>query len=216
MHSPICTEVGDLNEALYGSFLPVPSHDAFQMLRSQNTHARKPRGLLLRRRDALSSTKVESASNSVSPITAIVLSRFDLYNDCHVDPLIATQIGSHYHFIETNSALVFDRGRAYGKRLDIAAGTAVRFEPGDKKTVTLVAIAAIKSSLEEIYLPLAHTTQQGQTELSMSLSRRALVIKRSLLHSNWFRTRRSPERHTFRCLALLSAIGQTRRHCSMD
>ena len=50
------------------------------------------------------------------------------------------QIGSHYHFIETNAALSFDRGRAYGKRLDIPAGTAVRFEPGDSKTVTLCTI----------------------------------------------------------------------------
>jgi urease len=50
------------------------------------------------------------------------------------------QIGSHYHFIETNAALSFDRGRAYGKRLDIPAGTAVRFEPGDIKTVTLCTI----------------------------------------------------------------------------
>ncbi len=51
------------------------------------------------------------------------------------------QVGSHYHFIETNAALKFDRGKAYGKRLDIPAGTAVRFEPGDTKTVTLVDIA---------------------------------------------------------------------------
>ena len=51
------------------------------------------------------------------------------------------QVGSHYHFIETNPALKFDRQAAYGKRLDIPAGTAVRFEPGDTKTVTLVEIA---------------------------------------------------------------------------
>jgi urease beta subunit len=51
------------------------------------------------------------------------------------------QVGSHYHFIETNPSLRFDRARAYGKRLDIPAGTAVRFEPGDTKTVTLVEIA---------------------------------------------------------------------------
>jgi urease len=50
------------------------------------------------------------------------------------------QIGSHYHFIETNAALSFDRSLAYGKRLDISAGTAVRFEPGDNKTVTLCTI----------------------------------------------------------------------------
>ena len=46
------------------------------------------------------------------------------------------QVGSHYHFIETNPALRFDRAEAYGKRLDIPAGTAVRFEPGETKTVT--------------------------------------------------------------------------------
>ncbi|KAI9844429.1 MAG: Urease, partial [Pleopsidium flavum] len=50
------------------------------------------------------------------------------------------QVGSHYHFIETNPQLDFDRLKAYGHRLDIAAGTSIRFEPGDKKTVTLVEI----------------------------------------------------------------------------
>ena len=48
------------------------------------------------------------------------------------------QVGSHYHFFETNEALKFDRKRAKGMRIDIAAGTAVRFEPGQRKEVTLV------------------------------------------------------------------------------
>ncbi|HET6607817.1 MAG TPA: urease subunit beta [Rhodopila sp.] len=48
------------------------------------------------------------------------------------------QVGSHYHFAETNQALSFDRKAAYGQRLDIAAGTAVRFEPGQTREVTLV------------------------------------------------------------------------------
>ena len=48
------------------------------------------------------------------------------------------QVGSHYHFAETNSALVFDRATAQGMRLNIAAGTAVRFEPGQQRTVELV------------------------------------------------------------------------------
>ena len=48
------------------------------------------------------------------------------------------QVGSHYHFAETNPALQFDRAVARGQRLDIAAGTAVRFEPGQSRTVTLV------------------------------------------------------------------------------
>jgi urease subunit beta len=50
------------------------------------------------------------------------------------------QVGSHYHFFETNSALAFDRAKARGMRLDIAAGTAVRFEPGQSRQVTLVAL----------------------------------------------------------------------------
>jgi urease subunit beta len=48
------------------------------------------------------------------------------------------QVGSHYHFAETNKALSFDRSQARGQRLDIAAGTAVRFEPGQTREVTLI------------------------------------------------------------------------------
>lgn len=51
------------------------------------------------------------------------------------------QVGSHYHFFEVNRALVFDRPAAYGMRLNIAAGTAIRFEPGDAKEVPLVSLA---------------------------------------------------------------------------
>jgi urease subunit beta len=51
------------------------------------------------------------------------------------------QVGSHYHFFEVNSQLDFDRDAAYGMRLDIAAGTAIRFEPGEEKEVPLVAFA---------------------------------------------------------------------------
>jgi len=51
------------------------------------------------------------------------------------------QVGSHYHFFETNEALSFDRALTYGFRLNIASGTAVRFEPGQTRTVQLVALA---------------------------------------------------------------------------
>ncbi|MBK1681255.1 urease subunit beta [Rhodocyclus tenuis] len=54
------------------------------------------------------------------------------------------QVGSHYHFFETNAALAFDRDAARGYRLDIAAGTAVRFEPGQTRTVQLVALAGLR------------------------------------------------------------------------
>jgi urease subunit beta len=55
------------------------------------------------------------------------------------------QVGSHYHFFETNPALKFDRAKARGMRLDIAAGTAVRFEPGQSREVTLVAVAGART-----------------------------------------------------------------------
>jgi urease subunit beta len=51
------------------------------------------------------------------------------------------QVGSHFHFFEVNAALQFDRERAFGMRLNIPSGVAVRFEPGDEKTVTLTEIA---------------------------------------------------------------------------
>ena len=54
------------------------------------------------------------------------------------------QVGSHYHFAETNAALLFDRQAARGMRLNIASGTAVRFEPGQERTVTLVAYAGAR------------------------------------------------------------------------
>ncbi|MBI3430987.1 MAG: urease subunit beta [Hydrogenophilales bacterium] len=54
------------------------------------------------------------------------------------------QVGSHYHFYETNAALAFDREQARGMRLNIAAGTAVRFEPGQTRTVELVAYAGAR------------------------------------------------------------------------
>ena len=54
------------------------------------------------------------------------------------------QVGSHYHFFETNEALSFDRDKARGMRLDIAAGTAVRFEPGQRREVTLVPYGGLR------------------------------------------------------------------------
>jgi urease subunit beta len=54
------------------------------------------------------------------------------------------QVGSHYHFFETNEALKFDRSKAYGRRLNIAAGTAVRFEPGQSRTVELVGLTGLR------------------------------------------------------------------------
>jgi urease subunit beta len=57
------------------------------------------------------------------------------------------QVGSHYHFFETNPALSFDRAAARGRRLDIASGTAVRFEPGQSREVQLVALAGARIAI---------------------------------------------------------------------
>lgn len=54
------------------------------------------------------------------------------------------QVGSHFHFYEVNCGLKFEREKSYGKRLDIPAGTAVRFEPGDEKEVNLIDIAGVR------------------------------------------------------------------------
>ena len=56
------------------------------------------------------------------------------------------QVGSHYHFAETNAALAFDRPASAGMRLNIASGTAIRFEPGQQRTVELVAFAGLRRS----------------------------------------------------------------------
>src|SRR6185295_16289963 len=76
------------------------------------------------------------------------------------------QVGSHYHFIETNRALVFDRAASYGLRLDIPAGTAVRFEPGETKTVPLVAIAGHRVIRGGIGLANGPVTEETRARLA--------------------------------------------------
>src|SRR5437764_3745447 len=77
------------------------------------------------------------------------------------------QVGSHFHFFEVNRALVFDRGAAYGMRLDLPAGTAVRFEPGEIKTVRLVAMAGLRQVYGGSGLVMGPLDDQGAREASM-------------------------------------------------
>jgi urease subunit gamma/beta len=119
VHHPIAAQTGDRALALYGSFLPV--------------EAGAPIGtapeLLGEAPGAITAQAGELELNAGRAVTELpVTNRGDR-------PI---QVGSHYPFAETNRVLDFDRGRAAGKRLDIPAGTAVRFEPGDTKTVRLV------------------------------------------------------------------------------
>jgi urease subunit gamma/beta len=125
VHHPIVEEHGDLSLALYGSFLtPTLATDVG---RPAIALEGAPGRCMVREgeitlNDGRPTVEIEVANRGDRPI----------------------QVGSHYHFIETNRALVFERRRAYGFRLDIPAGTAVRFEPGETKTVTLVSIAGAR------------------------------------------------------------------------
>ncbi|ELU10480.1 hypothetical protein CAPTEDRAFT_3823 [Capitella teleta] len=125
IHTPICRKDGDLDLALHGSFLPVPDLEIFD----------KSAEVVVPGEITVSNTKPDIELNSNRKmITLKVTSVCDR-------PI---QIGSHYHFIEVNKNLVFDRQLSYGMRLNIASGTAVRFEPGESKTVSLVEIAGKK------------------------------------------------------------------------
>jgi urease subunit gamma/beta len=123
VHHPIASENGDLGLALHGSFLPVPDVSVFKPVADGPV----PGSCEIRPGEIELNLGRETVEIQVINL-----------GDRPI------QVGSHYHFIETNAALKFDRGAAYGKRLDIPAGTAVRFEPGETKTVKLVEIAGKK------------------------------------------------------------------------
>ena len=116
VHRPIALDTVDLALALYGSFLPAPPADAFGPI---------PAGVVP---GSFTIAPGTIALNEGRPVVEIVVKSVG-------DRPI--QVGSHYPFEEVNRALVFDRERAAGRHLDIPAGTAVRFEPGEEKTVRL-------------------------------------------------------------------------------
>lgn len=121
VHHPIANENGDLSLALYGSFLPVPDLAVFKVEPGETDF--EPGAMAVQDGELELNSGRSTASVEVTNL-----------GDRPV------QVGSHYHFIEVNASLKLDRGAAYGKRLDIPAGTAVRFEPGETKTVRLVEI----------------------------------------------------------------------------
>ena len=122
VHHPVAAADGDLGLALYGSFLPAPDLSAFGGGEEQD--AGVPGAYQVAEGELVLNEGREAIELAVTNL-----------GDRPV------QVGSHYHFIETNASLRFDRGKAYGRRLDIPAGTAVRFEPGETRTVMLVEIA---------------------------------------------------------------------------
>jgi urease subunit gamma/beta len=117
VHHPIVADHGDLALALYGSFLPVPDRARFAVA---------PRAFAA---GEVIAADGEIAINAGRPTKELAVTNTG-------DRPI--QVGSHYPFAETNRALAFDRAAAEGQRLDIPAGAAVRFEPGEQRTVRLV------------------------------------------------------------------------------
>ena len=124
IHFPICQENGDLSLCMYGSNIPTPDVSVFK------DHPE----------EGLVPGRVHTIPGSI-PINQgrhrVTLKVFNTGDR-------PVQIGSHYHFIESNPLLRFDRIASLGLRLDIAAGTAIRFEPGEAKTVPLVEISGTK------------------------------------------------------------------------
>ena len=126
VHHPIASDDGNLALALHGTFLPLPELSRFKAVTTEEDL--EPGGYEIKEGNLELNAGRETTTIQVTNL-----------GDRPV------QVGSHYHFIETNSQLRFDRRKAYGKRLDIPAGTAVRFEPGETKTVRLVEIAGHKT-----------------------------------------------------------------------
>ncbi|KAJ3021314.1 hypothetical protein HKX48_008790 [Thoreauomyces humboldtii] len=144
VHHPVSRLDGDLALALHGSFLPVPALSLFDGTLGGNVSSKRKLAEIESTGD-----KETAVSTPVIPGAVVVAEgsitlnegrpRFALSVTNNGDRPV--QVGSHYHFIECNPQLQFDRGIAYGRRLDVPAGTAIRFEPGDTKTVSLVDIA---------------------------------------------------------------------------
>ena len=123
VHRPICRIDGDLALALYGSGLPPPPLDKFGP-----AEPKQPEGGLAGELTTPDDAAPFALNAGRDAVKITVCNRGD--RPC--------QVGSHYHFFEANAWLAFDRAQAFGRRLHIPAGTAVRFEPGEEKAVMLV------------------------------------------------------------------------------
>ncbi|KAJ9668308.1 Urease [Coniosporium apollinis] len=125
VYDAISSDDGDLEKALYGSFLPIPSKDLFPLPDAGEYDMKKQPGAVVPVREGRI-----IMNEGRKRVRLRVINRGDR----------PVNVGSHYNFIEANPQLDFDRIIAYGYRLDVAANMYVRFEPGDTKTVALVRI----------------------------------------------------------------------------
>jgi urease subunit gamma/beta len=129
VHEPLALEDGDLKLALHGSFLPLPDLAVFGVT------APSPRA-----------GHVEVLAGEIELYAGRARTTLEVTSTGD-RPI---QVGSHYPFAKVNAALEFDRALAHDKHLDIPAGTAIRFEPGETRTVTLVANAAMPAPTGEV------------------------------------------------------------------
>jgi len=133
VHHPIHNEDGNFELALHGSFLPHPDASLFKPKPSNEAKNPNDIGFVV-------TSHIVAREGMLTLNEGRRTIQLAVTNLCD-RPI---QIGSHYHFIECNPYLQFDRALSYGMRLNIAAGTAVRFEPGERKAVSLVEIAGNK------------------------------------------------------------------------
>lgn len=137
VHDPVCTSNGNAADALYGSFFPTPDPALFAQQQHEHENENESHSYDTHLPGAL---VVKQAAQHIvlSPTRARTKVRVTNTGDRPI------QVGSHYPFIEVNPALSFPRLLALGKHLDIAPGTAIRFEPGDSRSVTLVEIGGTR------------------------------------------------------------------------
>ncbi len=157
VHHPIAAANGDLALAMYGSLLPVPPASLFGDA-PESPDEPMPGELL-----PAAGEVVLNAGREAIRLTVTNLADRPV------------QVGSHYHFAEANPYLRFDRGRAYGRRLDIPAGMAVRFEPGETRTVELVEIAGDRVISGGNALASGPVTEEGRARAVAEAVRRGFA-----------------------------------------
>ncbi|KAL7548345.1 hypothetical protein ACHAWF_011638 [Thalassiosira exigua] len=147
VHDPISREDGDLALALEGSFLPVPDASVFKEAMGLDDEAEGNESAKDEMRGTAPGQVMVSASLPSIEINEAPKEGEGGGSGPHLVEMAVTntgdrpiQVGSHYPFLETNPALVFDRQLSLGRRLNVPSGASVRFEPGESKTVTLVEI----------------------------------------------------------------------------
>jgi urease len=136
IHTPICRPDGNMSEALYGSFLPIPNVVNFS---SSSTASSDISPDVAAGEHQPGQVLVDSTSTTDAVPSITINDGRDIVEITVVNtgdrPI---QIGSHYAFLETNKALKFDRKLSIGKRLNVPSGSSIRFEPGESKRITLV------------------------------------------------------------------------------